>query len=127
MSVLPSPDKNTWKEINNMIFKFLANQGSEKRKRAALIGRYEEGGFQAPDIEAQNSAIKICWSKKLINNAGVWREIILEQIPHVDYRYFLRCNLKWEDLPFTPPKKQYMGRNMETLVQHELQTGIGVH
>ena len=84
MSVLPSPDKNTWREINTMIFKFLANDGSEKIKRITLIVRYEEGGFQAPDIEAQNNAIKICWIKKLINYAGVWREIVLEQIPQVD-------------------------------------------
>ena len=104
MTVLPSPDKTKWKEINNMVFKFLANQGQEKLKRSTLIGPYQDGGFQAPDIELQNKATKISWIKRLINNAGVWRNGILEDIPNVDYRYFLRCNLQWKDLPFTPTK-----------------------
>ena len=100
MTVLPSPSTQYWNDINKMLFKFIANMGSEKLKRNTLIGDYKEGGFWMTDIECQNKALKCSWMKRLINNSGMWREFVIEQIPHGDYRYFLRCNLKFEDLPW---------------------------
>ena len=59
------------------------------------------------DIRVQNKAIKASWLKRFINNAGMWRESVMEQIPHVDYRYLLRCNLMIEDIPFSINKETF--------------------
>ena len=58
------------------------------------MGEYEDGGFNMTDIIHQNKAIKASWMKRLINNSGMWRECVMEQIPIVD---FLRYNLKKTD------------------------------
>ena len=99
MTVLPSPGEDYWKEVNTILYKFIAGSQMEKLKRNTLIGSYTIGGFWMVDISLQNKAIKVLWLKRFINIAGMWREFVMEQIPHVDYRYLLRCNLKLEDMP----------------------------
>ena len=101
MTVLPSPKEGYWKEVDSLLHKFIAGSRTEKIKRMTLIGNYKQGGFKMTDIREQNKAIKTSWLKRFINNAGMWREFVMEQIPHVDYRYLLRCNLKFEDMPFS--------------------------
>ena len=103
LTVLPTPSEEYLSEINTMMFRFIANNKPEKLKRETLIGDYKEGGFKMTDIYSQESAIKACWMKRLANNAGVWRELMLEKIQLVDYRYLLRSNIAYEDLPFKLP------------------------
>ena len=57
MTVLPLPSKEYWREVNKVLFNFLANNKGEKLKRKTLIGPYKEGGFCMIDIECQNRAI----------------------------------------------------------------------
>ena len=73
--------------------KFIAGSQTEKLKRKTLVGNYTQGGFKMTDVREQNKAIKVSWLKCFINNPGMRREFVMEQILHVDYRYLLRCNL----------------------------------
>jgi len=99
MTVLPSPKEEFWKEVETELYHFLADSKTEKIKRTTLIGQYEQGGFRMVDVRSQDQAIKTSWVVRLINNAGIWRERALEQIPLLDHRYFLRCNLAPFDIP----------------------------
>ena len=85
MTLLASPKEEYWKHVNRMLGQFTANSKTEKIKRTCLIGDDKDGGFRLPDITTQNISTKITWLKRLINNVGMWREYILEQIPKVNY------------------------------------------
>ena len=95
MTVLPSPNKEYWKEVNKILFGFLANNKAEKLKRDTIIGQYKQGGFEIIDIETQNRTIKIGWVKRLITNTGVWSSYVLGKLPTVNLEYLLRCNIKY--------------------------------
>ena len=55
------------------------------------------------DSSTPLQTIKGGWMRRFINNTGIWREWMLEQINKVNYRYILRCNIKFDDLPFKLP------------------------
>ena len=103
MTVLPKPPGNYLKDVDTILYKFLSNNKPEKHRRKTLIGDYKEGGFKMTDINTQHQAIKAAWMIRFVNNAGIWREWMLEQIGDLDYRYLLRCNIKLQDLPFKLP------------------------
>ena len=88
MAVLPSPKEDFWKEINNMLFRFINNGSTDKMKRNTLIGDYEDGGYRMIDITSQNTATKLTWMKRLINTDGIWKEHILAKLK-IDVKYLL--------------------------------------
>ena len=104
MTVLPSPNKEYWKEVNKILFGFLANNKTEKLKRDTIIGQYKQGGFQMIDIETQNRTIKIGWVKRLATDNGVWSSYIINKLPKVTLEYLLRCNIKYTDLSLDLPQ-----------------------
>ena len=113
MTNLPPPPEHMWKQIEQLIYGFLSNNKPEKMKRNTLIGPYDKGGFQMIDIRTQHIAINATWMVKLINHAGMWKERVLEQLPEVDYRYLMRCNLAAKDLPPIMKKDQLWGNIWE--------------
>jgi hypothetical protein len=99
LTTMMSPEEEKLKELEQNLYKFLNNGGSEKIKRKILIGEYEEGGYKMTDIKSYIKAIKICWLTRLIKMEGIWKEKILK-ILKIDPEYMLRCNIKYTDLPF---------------------------
>ena len=98
MTVLPKPPGDYLNEVDKIlhVYRFLANNKPEKLCRKTLIADYN-------DITTQHQAIKASWMRRYVNNCGVWRELMMEQIKDVDYRYLLRCNIKFSDLPIKLP------------------------
>jgi len=96
---LASPQEDYWKEIETILYSFLNDGKNDKIRRNTLIGPYEKGGYKMLDIRSQNDAMKMNWGKRLITNEGVWKSHMTNKIP-TDVKYLLRCNLKYEDLPF---------------------------
>jgi len=96
---LTSPKTDYWKEIENLLYRFINDDKPDKIKRSTLIGPYESGGYRMVDIRSQNKAMKLNWAIRLVQNEGVWKSEVLKKIP-VDINYFLRCNIKFKDLPF---------------------------
>ena len=96
---LPAPDAEYWKEVNQLLYKFVHNGKSEKIKRDVLIGPYEKGGYRMVSLQSQNQALKIAWIPKLIKIEGTWKSYVINKMP-VDIRYMTRCNIKFADLPF---------------------------
>ena len=103
MSNLPSPKPAFWKEVNNILYKFIYDGKQDKIKRTYLLAPYEEGGYKMIDIETQNNAAKMTWIHRLQEVEGTWKTYIMNKIP-TDIRYFVRCNIKFKDLPFQLPQ-----------------------
>jgi hypothetical protein len=103
LSTMPSPTKETQKEIERTLYKFLNRGGQEKIKRKILIGDYSNGGYKMIDLKSYIRAMKIRWMERLINTPGVWKKRV-EQKCKIDLRYLARCNIKYKDLPFKFPK-----------------------
>jgi len=99
MTVLPSPAKDFWKAVEKELYEFIADSKTEKIKRSTLIAPYHLGGFNMIDITSQNMAIKASWIVRLWHNAGTWKDRALYQIPIVDFRYLIQCNLAPKDIP----------------------------
>jgi hypothetical protein len=99
LTTMTSPEEEKIKELERNLYKFLNNGGSEKIKRNILIGEYENGGYKMTDIKSYIKAIKITWLARLINMEGIWKSRLLE-ILKVNPEYLLKCNIKYEDLPF---------------------------
>jgi hypothetical protein len=104
LSTLPSPSKETIKQINSLFFKFIHKGGSEKIKRTILIGDYSTGGYKMTDLVTYIKAIKIRWMERLISIPGLWKKE-LENSCNLNLGVFCRCNTQYKDLPFKMPNK----------------------
>jgi len=109
LTVLPSPPKPFWEELNRLLFRFISNNKPEKHKRVTLIGPYDQGGFQMVDLELQNQALKMSWMDKIMNLNGIWRDFVVEQNTKIDFRYLIQCNVKYCDLPLKFDKNNIWG------------------
>jgi hypothetical protein len=50
------------------------------------------------DLESYKKAIKGNWVTKLLTIDGIWKQEILNKIG-VDMEYFLKCNIRYKDIP----------------------------
>ena len=66
-TTLPSPNAETIKKINTMIFNFLWEGKPDKVKRAKITQTYSCGGLKMTDITLFISSLKITWLRRLIN------------------------------------------------------------
>jgi hypothetical protein len=99
IATMPSPDKDTQKEIESLLYKFINKGGSEKIKRKVLIGDYSSGGYKMVDLKSYIQATKIRWMERLINTPGVWKKWV-EKKCKTNIAYLARSNLKYKDLLF---------------------------
>jgi len=120
---LPSPKESYWKEVEDLLYKFLNDGKTDKIKRSTLIGPYELGGYKMLDIRAQNEAMKLNWGVRLINNDGVWKSYITSKLP-IDITYMLRSNIKYDDLPFTFPVESLIDEFWKLWSKHNYKDDI---
>jgi exonuclease III len=99
LTTMTSPGEEKIKTLERNLYKFLNSGGSEKIKRNILIGEYENGGYKMTDIASYIKAIKLNWVSRLLNIEGIWKNHLLDTI-NIIPEYFLRCNIKYQDLPF---------------------------
>ena len=64
--VLPSPDSNFLKQLNNLLFKFIWNNGPDKVKRSIVTQDYRMGGLQMFDINKFQKGLKATWIRRLV-------------------------------------------------------------
>ena len=102
LNMLPSPPKEILKEIENVIFKFLWNNSKDRIKRKTIIGPLDMGGLNMTDINKFNTAVKISWISRLLNDTGNWCKYVTNKCPinsdvH-DLEYLFKCNLNVNDI-----------------------------
>ena len=99
-----SPEEETIKEINDMLYKFIYNNMNKQDmiKHKVPIGTYEEGGYRMIAVESQNEANKLAWMKRLISTDGIWKKYVTDTCG-MNIQFLTRCNVKYADLPFKFP------------------------
>ena len=100
--MLPSPPITFFNELDHVLFKFLWNNSNDRIKRKTIIGPLDMGGLNMVDSKLFNSAIKIGWIPRLIQNRGKWSNYILEKCPLPnnveDIKYVLGSNTCIKDI-----------------------------
>ncbi len=91
LSVIPSPPKKFYKEIEKILFNFVWNGKPDKIKRNVLYGEKCDGGLKLTNIECQDKALKIAWIKRLCSydtDDVSWKDLIKSMLPTGDIIIF---------------------------------------
>jgi hypothetical protein len=70
-SSIPNPPENIIQQLQNLCFKFVWSNKTEKIKRSTMYNLYENGGVKVPNIQQFCNAQKISWVKRLIDNQDI--------------------------------------------------------
>ena len=70
--MLPNPDKEFIKEVNNMFYKYVWNDKPDRVKRNQFVQNYENGGVKMPDVESHINALKINWIRRFTRDEKKW-------------------------------------------------------
>jgi len=101
LTMLPSPGGRFLKDLENILFEFIWNSGTDRIKRSTLVGKLDLGGINMIDVSNLNKSLKIGWVKRLATQYGTWCSSILKNLPLIpteeNIRYFLQGNLKSTD------------------------------
>ena len=69
-----------------------------KVKHSTLIGKIEQGGAKAIDVEIMRKALGIAWISRLWT-IEPWNSVIREQLkPYGGFRFLLRCNYDYKQI-----------------------------
>ena len=91
-------------KVNDMMFKFLWNNGPDRVKRTTIIGDIEEGGLKMIHFESMVKAQKVIWVKRLCSNEHAsWKVIPSILIHNMSYIDFLKCSYDPQHMPFDLP------------------------
>ena len=72
LSVLPSPSKSFFYDLQVMLFKFIWNNKQDRIKRTLMFTR-----FHVPDVRLYDSSLKIKWIKRVILNDTAFWSVLL--------------------------------------------------
>ncbi len=78
LSVLPSPPKSVHQTVDKLLFKYLWNNIPDKVKRVTMFANKDEGGLNMPNIQYQDTSLKIAWVKRLVcQSESSWTKLAL--------------------------------------------------
>ena len=111
-SSIPNPPERIIKGIEDICFKFIWNNKSERIKRNILCNDYEKGGFRMLDIKMFCMAQKLVWVKKLLDdtNFSKWKLLFLTNVQNhggnyiwladnfMESKVFDQINPFWKDV-----------------------------
>ncbi len=66
LSVLLSPPKRFHQTHEKLLFKYLWNNKPDKFKRVTMYTSKDQGGLNMPNIQYQDTSLKIAWVKRLV-------------------------------------------------------------
>ena len=77
LSSLPSPDNNSFRQIETLFYSFIWNNKRDKIARKTKINTVENGGLKMIDIRTFDKALKISWVKKICdkNLQADWKKL----------------------------------------------------
>ena len=88
---LQTPDR-VLREINQLFFDFLWDNGSSKIARTTIIKQINEGGLKMIEFETKVKTLKLTWFRRaLINPKSPWILIINELLKNIPFDYLIRC------------------------------------
>ena len=98
LSVLPSPPRSFLDKIQKILYQYLWNNKPDKIKRAVIQNSRENGGLAMPDIRHQNTALKVTWIQRILQNPNsAWSSCALATFPK-EGLLILKGNISSQDL-----------------------------
>ena len=70
--MLPNPNKDFIKTVNDMIFKYVWGGKPDRIKRSQFVQNYENWGVEIPDMESHINALKINWIRRVLQGEKSW-------------------------------------------------------
>ena len=83
LTALPDPEITQIQTLQNMFYKFLWNNKTDKIKRQVAIQRLEDGGLNMPDIKSFITALKTSWIRRLNQSKASWRSVLESNHPNI--------------------------------------------
>lgn len=98
LSVLPAPNLEFVKQLEQILFKFLWNDKTERIKRTTLYRTLAKGGIAMPHLPSFNYALKLAWLRRLLDerNDSLWKNIVVNKLPMGNSTW--ECNLSYMDI-----------------------------
>ena len=81
---LPSPSKQMFKRINEMLYNFLWDGKPDKIKRNTAKLNLEKGGLGMIDIELFDKSLKLTWIRRILKETKKWRSLLLTLYPEIN-------------------------------------------
>ena len=98
LSILPTPNLEYMKEVNNIISKFVWNGKPPKIAKRTLMLPLEKGGVRYMDIVIQERALKIAWVKRIVEGKNEeLQNLVRLAIPDCE-RIIWEANLNIKDI-----------------------------
>ena len=97
LSVLPTPKMETMRNIDKILFDYLWDKKPHKIKKEVVIKPKAEGGLAMVDINKRNVALKLTWTKRIIEGKENKIYSILENYLKYDIKQILKCNISAQD------------------------------
>lgn len=92
------------KKVNDLMFKFLWNNGPDKVKRTTIISDIDNGGLKMIHFESMVKSQKVMWVKRLCNSDhGSWKVIPSLLIHNMSIIDFLKCSYDPAYMPYELP------------------------
>ena len=101
MSLLPTPTKDFLDQIEKNLMHFVWNNKPAKIRKSILKTQTNMGGAGMVDLKVKDMSLKMGWLKKLIEFGGCWKDYLISKIQEMNPEYFIQCNIKTRDIPFT--------------------------
>ena len=94
LSIIPTPADKYLEEINRTIFDYIWKGGRDCIKRKILIGPYDLGGINMPDIHTLSKSLLLKWIQRLFDETdNTWKDLLKHNLPPVDLNHLFECNL----------------------------------
>ena len=52
------------------------------------------------DLQVKDVSLKLAWLKRLLEQQGCWKDLLIKNVEDIDLEYFLHSNLSYKDYPF---------------------------
>ena len=99
LSMIATPDEKYLDEINKAIFGYIWKGGRDRIKRKILIGPYDLGGLNAPDVYTLAKSLLLKWIQRLFDNTDTtWKALVKHNLPHIELTHLFECNLHQENI-----------------------------
>ncbi len=80
--VVPSPPKCFLQTVKKVLFNYLWNNKPDKVKRVTMFANKDQGRLNMPNIQYQETPLKIAWVKRLLcQSESNWATLALVHLP----------------------------------------------
>jgi hypothetical protein len=81
ISVLPDPDQNILKEVEDLLYHFIWNKPKGKVKRNLLKHEYSDGGLKMVDLASYIKGLQISWVRRFLTKSDKWTLFFQNKMP----------------------------------------------